>query len=50
MATLCDNESPEPATEPDPPNAEIVARLKARDRSGGPSAADIVRAVHEGSR
>ncbi|WP_181448991.1 hypothetical protein [Nonomuraea aridisoli] len=49
MATLCDNESPEPATE-HPPNAEVVARLRARDRSGGPSAADIVRAVHEGRR
>jgi len=32
-----------------PTNAEIVARLKARDRSAGPSTDDIVEAVR-GSR
>jgi hypothetical protein len=33
-----------------PTNAEIVQRLKARDRSGGPSTADIVEAVRESRR
>jgi plasmid stability protein len=33
-----------------PTNAEIVARLKARDRSGGPSADDIVAAVQADRR
>lgn len=33
-----------------PTNAEIVKRLKARDRSSGPSTADILQAVAEGRR
>ncbi len=33
-----------------PTNAEIVARLKARDRSMGPSTVDIVEAVRESRR
>jgi antitoxin FitA len=33
-----------------PTNAEIVARLKARDRSGGPSADEIVAAVQADRR
>jgi antitoxin FitA len=33
-----------------PTNAEIVARLKVRDRSGGPSTADIVEAVRDSRR
>lgn len=33
-----------------PTNAEIVQRLKARDRSAGPSAADIVEAVRNSRR
>lgn len=33
-----------------PTNAEIVARLKARDRSSGPSAKQIVAAVQAGRR
>ncbi|TDD24617.1 FitA-like ribbon-helix-helix domain-containing protein [Nonomuraea diastatica] len=33
-----------------PTNAEIVKRLKARDRSQGPSTADILEAVAEGRR
>ncbi|MEV0228192.1 antitoxin [Nonomuraea sp. NPDC050786] len=33
-----------------PTNAEIVKRLKSRDRSRGPSTADILEAVHEGRR
>jgi hypothetical protein len=33
-----------------PTNAEIVARLKARDRSGGPSADEIVAAVRSDRR
>ncbi|MEO3874369.1 antitoxin [Nonomuraea sp. B12E4] len=33
-----------------PTNTEIVRRLKARDRSDGPSTADILEAVAEGRR
>ncbi|MEV0144838.1 MULTISPECIES: antitoxin [unclassified Nonomuraea] len=33
-----------------PTNTEIVARLRARDRSAGPSTADILHAVQEGRR
>jgi hypothetical protein len=33
-----------------PTNAEIVRRLKARDRSQGPTTADILEAVAEGRR
>lgn len=33
-----------------PTNAEIVKRLKTRDRSQGPSTADILEAVAEGRR
>jgi plasmid stability protein len=33
-----------------PTNAEIVKRLKAKDRSQGPSTADILEAVAEGRR
>ena len=33
-----------------PTNAEIVARLKARDRSSGPSTAEIVAAVQSERR
>lgn len=33
-----------------PTNAEIVRRLKARDRSRGPSTADIVQAVQDSRR
>ena len=33
-----------------PTNAEIVARLKARGRSAGPSADDILEAVRESRR
>lgn len=33
-----------------PTNAEIVARLKARDRSAGPSTADIVETVRDNRR
>jgi plasmid stability protein len=33
-----------------PTNAEIVQRLKARDRSAGPSTADIVEAVRDSRR
>ena len=33
-----------------PTNAEVVARLKGRDRSAGPSTADIVAAVRDGRR
>ncbi|GAA2394429.1 FitA-like ribbon-helix-helix domain-containing protein [Nonomuraea africana] len=33
-----------------PTNAEIVNRLKSRDRSDGPSTADILEAVAEGRR
>ncbi|NLJ55257.1 MAG: antitoxin [Intrasporangiaceae bacterium] len=33
-----------------PTNAEIVERLKSRDRTDGPSAQDIVEAVHAGRR
>ena len=33
-----------------PTNAEIVARLKARDRSAGPSTDDIVEAVRSSRR
>ncbi|MET9343665.1 MULTISPECIES: FitA-like ribbon-helix-helix domain-containing protein [unclassified Nonomuraea] len=33
-----------------PTNAEIVNRLKSRDRSGGPSTADILEAVSESRR
>ena len=33
-----------------PTNAEIVARLRDRDRADGPSAADIVEALHESRR
>jgi antitoxin FitA len=33
-----------------PTNAEIVARLKARDRSAGPSTVDIVEAVRDSRR
>jgi antitoxin FitA len=33
-----------------PTNAEIVQRLKARSRSGGPSTADIVEAVRNSRR
>jgi antitoxin FitA len=33
-----------------PTNAEIVARLRATDRSAGPSTADIVEAVRESRR
>jgi plasmid stability protein len=33
-----------------PTNAEIVQRLKARDRSAGPSTADIVQAVRDSRR
>lgn len=33
-----------------PTNAEIVARLKARDRSAGPSSGDIVAAVQASRR
>lgn len=33
-----------------PTNAEIVAKLKARDRSAGPSTEEIVQAVHSGRR
>jgi plasmid stability protein len=33
-----------------PTNAEIVARLKARDRSGGPTADEIVAAVQADRR
>jgi hypothetical protein len=33
-----------------PTNAEIVQRLKARDRSAGPSTVDIVEAVRESRR
>lgn len=31
-----------------PTNEEIVARLRARDRSGGPTSDDIVAAMHAG--
>lgn len=33
-----------------PTNAEIVDRLRSRDRSGGPSAADIVEVIRAGRR
>lgn len=33
-----------------PTNEQIVARLRARDRSGGPSSDDIVAAVQAGRR
>ena len=33
-----------------PTNTEIVARLKSRDRSAGPSTQDIVEAVRESRR
>lgn len=33
-----------------PTNAEIVARLRDRHRADGPSAADIVEALHESRR
>ncbi|MEU6788617.1 antitoxin [Nonomuraea angiospora] len=33
-----------------PTSAEIVKRLKSRDRSQGPSTDDILDAVHEGRR
>jgi hypothetical protein len=33
-----------------PTNAEIVQRLRARDRSDGPSTADIVEAVRDSRR
>ncbi|MGH3679222.1 MAG: hypothetical protein ACRDT2_02905 [Natronosporangium sp.] len=33
-----------------PTNAEIVERLKTRDRSAGPSTADIVEAVRDSRR
>ena len=33
-----------------PTNAEIVARLKARDRSSGPTSGEIVAAVQAGRR
>lgn len=33
-----------------PTNAEIVARLRQRDRSGGPSGTDIVEALRESRR
>ena len=33
-----------------PTNAEIVARLKARDRSGGPTTGEIVAEVRAGRR
>jgi len=33
-----------------PTNAEIVQRLKAKDRTGGPSTADIVEAVRDSRR
>lgn len=33
-----------------PTNAEIVARLKARDRSGGPTSEEIVAEVRAGRR
>jgi antitoxin FitA len=33
-----------------PTNAEIVARLKARDRSAGPSTTEIVEAVRDSRR
>lgn len=33
-----------------PTNAEIVARLRERDRASGPSGADIVEALHESRR
>ncbi len=33
-----------------PTNAEIVQRLKARDRSAGPSTADIIEAVRDSRR
>jgi hypothetical protein len=33
-----------------PTNSEIVARLKARDRSAGPLTADIVEAVRDSRR
>ncbi|WP_113704518.1 FitA-like ribbon-helix-helix domain-containing protein [Nonomuraea lactucae] len=33
-----------------PTNAEMVKRLKARDRSRGPSTADILEAVAEGRK
>ena len=33
-----------------PTNAEIVERLRDRDRADGPSAADIVEALHESRR
>jgi hypothetical protein len=33
-----------------PTNAEIVQRLKNRDRSAGPSTADIVQAVQDSRR
>lgn len=33
-----------------PTNADIVARLRARDRSDGPSTQDIVDALHESRR
>lgn len=33
-----------------PANAQIVARLKARDRASGPTSDDIVTAVQEGRR
>lgn len=33
-----------------PTNAEVVARLRARDRSDGPTSADIVAAVDAGRR
>jgi plasmid stability protein len=33
-----------------PTNAEIVQRLKARDRSAGPSTVDIVEAVRDSRR
>ena len=33
-----------------PTNAEIVARLRDRDRTDGPSTTDIVEALHESRR
>lgn len=33
-----------------PTNAEIIARLKGRDRSAGPTSAEIVAAVQAGRR
>ncbi len=33
-----------------PTNAEIVDRLRSRDRKGGPSAADIVEVIRAGRR